>query len=197
LFDDAGQFGVVKRRGETGATIQSMWALNLLRFTPAEDGVWAIGNDSFRGFLYVYTGRMTMVRGTNIEPISTIDPGNVRFVNSYNSFRTKVSESGWLFDEHTASFWLPEGNNSVERLEEILADAEAGKKPPFFTWEQFIKVESGLVGKTVAVIKFSGINDRVVVDLETRKLVGRDVQKLLSRERWEPQAVNATYKPTR
>ena len=160
-----------------------MWALNLLRFTEAQDAVQASNSN---GLLYVYHGRMTRKQGEPIESVHTIDPGNVRFVDDWNSFKVKVGASGWLFNDH--ALWhsrLDSDSFTREHLEEILAKAEAGKKPPFFDDKtQYVKVEPGLAGREVQVIKFDNY-DFVVVDVEARKLVGRRTERLLSKERRE------------
>ncbi len=183
-FYQTGVFDIVKRREVISriGDATRMWALNLLRYSEAEDGV----RTGKHGFLYVYHGRMTRNREVPVVPIHTIDPANVRFVDDWNSFEAKVGKSEWIFNERAA--WRQRESDDQltnERLEKILAEAEVGKKPPFFDDDtQYIKVEPGLVGRKVSVIKFSS-GDLVVVDVEARKLVGKKVEPLLSKQRWE------------
>ncbi len=184
LFDATGSFDVVRLGEKTDIyNTTPMWALNLLKFTYGEDGVRTRRD----GFLFVYHERMTRGRREKIEPIHIIDPGNVRYVDDRQSFRCRVGESGWALSENGA--WrnlILDNPISNEQLEEILVDAEAGKEPPFFEdHAEFVKVESGLAGRRVHVIFFAGIHDSVVVDIENKRLVGRQALPLLSSKRWE------------
>ncbi len=187
LFDTTGTFDIVNL-GEKTTTSNTtpMWALNLLKFTYAEDGVWATKD----GFLFVYHGRMTRSCRDRIEPVHVIDPGNVRYVNKSRTFISKVGKSGWVLNKRDWDDLLLYDPISNEQLEKILVDAEAGNKPPFFVdHSEFVKVEPGFAGRRVHVISFKGIPDTVVVDIENKQLVGRKIVPLLSTETWEPKAV--------
>lgn len=178
-FNGLGVFNVV-RLGEQTELFNTtpMWALNLLRFTSGQDGVRTTRD----GFLHVYNGRMPRSRGGIIEPVHTMDPGNVRFVDPFVSYFTTVGESGWLFGEPEARRCRI-NNLTTARLEEILIEAEASKKPPFFDRTAYIKVEPGFVGRTVYVIG-SGTLGAVVIDVQNRQLVGRAIEDMLSKRRW-------------
>ncbi len=57
--------------------------------------------------------------------------------------------------------------------------------PPFFNdLAEFVKAAPGLVGRRLHVIRFKGIHDTVVVDSESRQLVGKQIVPLLSSKRW-------------
>ncbi len=187
LFDRTGTFDIVRWGEKRGLySTAKMWAGDLLRFTEAENGLRA----QKTGVLWVYSGRKTRFGGDDVTPVHLIYPINVRFVEDWDSFRTKVSESGWVFNERAAyrqrrEFQADGKGLSPEQLEEILVQAEAGKKPDFFDDRtQYVKVEPGLAGREVQVIRFD-TNDTVVVDVEARQLVGKKVEPLLSREKWE------------
>lgn len=172
-FDNLGVFDVVGVGEETDYfNTTPMWAQNLLLFTPGQDKVRATRD----GFLHVY-------RGDRIEPVHTIAPGNVRFVDPFDYYHTKVRESGWLIAEHEARRCQTMNKLTIERLEEILTDAEAGKKPPFFDYKTYIKVEPGFAGRAVRVIRFGGL-DAVVIDFQSRQLVGKSVEDMLTPRKW-------------
>lgn len=183
FFDESGVFEVVRFGEETELdNTTPMWALNLLRFTSGQDGVRTTRD----GFLHVYHGRMPRLRGGIIEPVHTIDPGNVRFVDRFTS-SVMVRKSGWLVEE--CETWrhhqMMMHELTADGLEEILIEAEAGKRPPFFDHTAFIKVEPGFVGRAVRIIRFGGILDAVVIDVKNRQLVGRKIEDILSARRWE------------
>lgn len=180
FFDESGVFGVVRLGERTELNnIRTMWAQNLLRFTSSLDGVRTTGD----GFLHVYHERMQWPIGDRIEPVHTIAPGNVRFVDPFDSYSTRVRESGWLIGEHEARRCQTRYNLTIEGLEEILIAAEAGEKPPFFDRTAYIKVEPGFVNRAVRVIRF-GTLDAVVIDVQSRQLVGKRVEDMLSPGRW-------------
>jgi hypothetical protein len=78
-----------------------------------------------------------------------------------------------------------DNNISKERLVQMLADAETGIQPPAFLKSRFTKIEPGNEGARVSVIRFDN-GDEVVVNLDTRQLVGRRTERLFHRERWSP-----------
>lgn len=181
-FSSSGNFDIVRLGEKTEIYNTSpMWALNLLRFTEAEHGVWA----TREGLLQVFGNRMRRRVGERIEPVHTMDPANARFVDTSSSFLANVPKSGWLFNRYSAS--LLDEELTKERMEEILVNAEAGIRPPFFVESnKIIKVEPGSEGKMVQVIRFYDINDAVVVDIMGRCLLGRSTENILSQEKWEP-----------
>lgn len=179
-FDESGVFDVVRLEEKTDLfNTTPMWALNLLRFTSDQDRVRATRD----GFLRVYPERMSGLRGDRIKPVHTIDPGNVRFVDSFtSSFR--VRKSGWLVEEcETWRHQMMIRELTLDGLERILIEAEAGNKPPFFDYKTYIKVEPESVGKAVRVIRF-GTLDAVVIDVPNRQLVNRSIEDILSQRRW-------------
>ncbi len=192
-FNEFGEFDIVKLGEKTEIdNTNRMWAYNLLGFAPPNDGIRTTKD----GLLHVYTGRMTRNRGDIIDPIATIAPGNVRFVDTFHSFVTTVGESGWLFDENTLWRYKDgESDLSRERFEEILVEAEVGKKPPFFDHNLYMKVEPGFAHRLVHVIRFSAIGDGVVLDIENRQLVERYTEAILSSDRWVENREAESRKP--
>lgn len=185
FFSDNGLFGLVKLGVETRPDeITVMFAPELLEFTYGLDGL-RIGN----GYATVYGNRTPENEGDSAVPLHTLSPAKVRFVNRFTSFRAKARSSGFVFPREAA--WPQRHDNSIAfaKMEIILIRAENGEKPPFFDDYGFIKIEPLKESTRLHIIKFEGLNDLVVINMDSRQLVGHYTDHLLSKKRWEPQSV--------
>lgn len=103
-----------------------------------------------------------------------------------------VRESGYVLSDN----YLLEGRNfRADEVERFILDAEDGIKPPVFSAYPFAKVDKSLAGKKVWEIAFNAIpafiypDDIVVIDLEKRELIERDVIYPLSSVRRQPRLI--------
>ncbi len=133
---------------------------------------------------------------------ATIKPRELRIVDpvstasGYDGHLAEVTDSGYLLTNHVIEqYALRQHESEVylkSQLEQLLADAEKGQKPPLLMENPFVKVSPQLAGKRLAVIFFEPLvgakspffQDAVVINTETHKLVARKVVRPLSKARW-------------
>ena len=108
--------------------------------------------------------------------VKDIPIANIRIVSELSRVHI-VGESGYLVKPQDRKII-----NGGKTLDGILAEAERGTKPPFSDNSPFVKIhETGYFEKMVLLLRFTfPDNDRVVIDMENRRLLLRSIEHPLS-----------------
>lgn len=162
----------------SGSFHETMWTAKLLDY------------DLEQTKLSTYRGQLIVQDGEN-KVLKSIPPEEIRKVG-IEAERGIVRASGYVLG---GDRYYPLGSRKdilVDEYEQILIAAEAGLEPPGFEESTRVKVDPALAGKELWIGIFdlelgrSDVWDReaVVIDLETRAMIEREVLRPLSAERW-------------